>query len=237
MDRLPIDLQEYVIESCMSMVDLVRLRQVSKFFRYSRVLIGQMRKVVHLICQQVDKIPRTFLYGMETELIDASYLINSIGSIQQLDRFFYSRFMNCLLEFDNPSGSIQLQCKFFQVASHFPQELYLFLSTCPNIDTLARIFQRHFADVRQKPIYGYLCKSYNLKEFEIDNSVLDNPISYVKNAIDYLISWNTFYVLNFPRETMRAFLFPLLRRNAASLAMLLRIPMKPELLKTLLLNH
>ena len=105
---------------------------------------------------------------------------------------------------------------------------------CPNIDTLARVFQRHFEEVRQKPIYGYLCKSYNLKKFEIDNSALDNPLSYVKNAIDHVLSWNTFYVLNFPLETMRAFLFPLLRRKPAALAMLLKIPMEPELLKKLL---
>ena len=235
MDRLPIELQEHVIECCSSMVDLYKLRQVSRFFRYSRVLCKRIAQVRLLIYQHVDEIPRTFCYGIKTELIDASYLID-----KQCDGFFYNRFMNCLLEFNNPGCSIfaqrysRTQRKFFIAASHFPQELYCFLEHCPNIDTLARVFQRHFEEVRQKPIYGYLCKSYGLKKFEIDNSALDNPLSYVKNAIDHVLSWNTFYVLNFPLETMRAFLFPLLRRKPAALAMLLKIPMEPELLKKLL---
>ena len=233
MDRLPIELQEYVVECCTSMVDLYKLRQVSRFFRNSRVVCRQIRHVQHLINQQVDKIPKAFRYGMETTLIDASYLVD-----MQLDRFFFSKFMHCLLEFDNPGFLAQwnshTQRKFFQSASHFPQELHFFLEHCPNIDTLVMVFQRHFEEVRQKPIYGYLCKSYNLKKFEIDNSALDNPLSYVKNAIDHVLSWNTFYVLNFPLETMRAFLFPLLRRKPAALAMLLKIPMEPELLKKLL---
>jgi hypothetical protein len=228
MDRLPIELHEYVVECCISMVDLYKLRQVSRFFRYSRVVCRQIRHVQHLISQQVDKIPRAFLYGMETTLIDASYLVD-----MQLDRFFFSKFMHCLLEFGNPGGFLaqrysRTQQKFFQAASYFPQELYFFLEHCSNLDTLVRVFQRHFEEVRQKPIYGYLCK------FEIDSSALDNPLSYVKNAIDHVISWNTFYVLNFPLEIMRAFLFPLLRQNASALAMLLKIPMEPELLKKIL---
>jgi len=232
MDRLPVELQEHVIDCCSSVVDLWKLRQVSRFFRYSDVLCKRIAQVRLLISQHVDKISRSICYGMPRNL-DASYLI-----YKQCDGFFYNRFMNIFLEFDNP-GFMALrysrtQRKFFQAASYFPQELYMFLEHCPNLDTLASVFQRHFEELRQKPIYGYLSKSYNLKKLEIDNWALDNPLSYVKNAIDHVISQNTFYVLNFPLETMRAFLFPLLRRNPAALTMLLKIPMEPELLKKIL---
>jgi hypothetical protein len=232
MDRLPVELQEHVIDCCSSVVDLWKLRQVSRFFYHSAVLCKRIAHVRLLINQHVDKILGSFCYGMPRN-IDASYLI-----YKQCDGFFYNRFMNIFLEFDNP-GFMALrysrtQRKFFQAASYFPQELYIFLEHCPNLATLVSVFQRHFEELRQKPIYGYLSKSYNLKKIEIDNWALDNPLSYVKNAIDHVISQNTFYVLNFPLETMRAFLFPLLRRNPAAQEMLLKIPMEPELLKKIL---
>jgi len=181
----------------------------------------------------VNEILGSIYYGMPRN-IDASYLI-----YKQCDGFFYNRFMNIFLEFDNP-GFMALrysrtQRKFFQAASYFPQELYMFLEHCPNLYTLASVFQRHFEELRQKPIYGYLSKSYNLIDYLMENNwALDNPLSFVKNAIDHVISQNTFYVLNFPLETMRAFLFPLLRQNPAALKMLLKIPMEPELLKKIL---